>query len=336
MTAARPAGTAEPAPIRLGSADRLQPVLLLGSIVAGLALGRAAPGLATALSGGVSVGVFALIYLVMLDVSPRSVTHIFTQRRLLGAAVAINFVANPLLAWGLGAIFLRGSPDLWVGLILFLVTPCIGWYLVFTDLAGGDTNLGVSLLGVNLVLQVALLPVYLALFTSGATAIPLATLTRSILLFLVLPAAAAAVTQRLSIRAAVDRGEGRQRTAAALKALALATVIVSMFASQTSVIFDNAVVFLRLLAPMVLFFAAVFAMALSVSGRLGLPREQEALLVFTTASRNSEASLAIAATAFASPLVGLTVVLGPVIELPLLIVMVHALRSKQQRVTLRY
>ena len=58
---------------------------------------------------------------------------------------------------------LRDHPDIWVGLILYLVTPCIGWYLVFTDLADGDVELGVSLLFWNIALQIFLMPFYLYL-----------------------------------------------------------------------------------------------------------------------------------------------------------------------------
>ena len=157
-------------PAGLSRSDRNQPVLLLGSIAIGLAIGKLAPSVGAVLESGVAVGVFVLIYLVMLNVDLSGIARARRHRRFLGAAIALNFIVNPLLAWLLGAMFLTDQPELWAGLVLFLVTPCIGWYLVFTELAGRDAHLGVGLLGLNVVLQLLLLPVYLDLFLdTGAT-----------------------------------------------------------------------------------------------------------------------------------------------------------------------
>ncbi len=312
--------------ITLGRMDRFQPLLLIGSIAGGLALAKIAPGFAASLGWLVSAGVFLLIYLVMLSLDLSRVAAAFTQRKFLVIAVVLNFVVNPLLAWTLGAVFLGDQPDLRVGLILFLVTPCIGWYLIFTELAGGDTGMGVSLLGLNLILQVLLLPVYLAVFEGRATGIDLTSIIGSVLIFLVLPAVAAAATQRGLGRSNVDVDDVLSAIGKAqLKTAALVVVIAAMFASQADVIFDNPNVVFTLVTPMVAFFVIAFIVAITTGRLAGLPYDQTALLAFTTTSRNSEASLAIAATAFASPLVALAVVIGPVIELPFLVLMVRVL-----------
>lgn len=316
---------------KLGLGDRLQPVLLIGSIVIGLAIGLAAPEFADSLSAVVSVGVFGLIYLVMLGVDVSQVTRVLTQRRFLALAITINFVVNPLLAWLLTRVFLSGQPELAVGLILFLVTPCIGWYLVFTELADGDVNLGVGLLGINLVLQMLLLPVYLSVFVGESASVEVGATISSIVVFLVAPAIAAATTRSLIKRSGVDITQLQGAVASAqLKAVALAIVIVAMFASNARVLIDNPGVLTSLVPPMVAFFGIAFVVALTVARLARLPGAQAALLVFTSTSRNSEASLAIAATAFASPLVALTVVIGPIIELPLLLLMVRVLRRYVQ------
>ena len=82
---------------------------------------------------------------------------------------------------------------------------------------------------------------------------------------------------------------------------------------------------MRVVVPIVAFFGIMFVVALAVARARRMPFEQTVVLVFTTASRNSEASLAIAVTAFASPLVAAVVALGPAIELPILVLMVRAL-----------
>ena len=311
---------------RLGKLDRFQPVVLIGSIGLGLTLAATAPSVADRLSVLVSIAVFLLIYLVMLGVDIAGVTASFHNRRFIGTAAAINFVINPLLAWGLAALFLGTEPDLRVGLILFLITPCIGWYLLFTELAGGDANLGVSLLAINVVLQILLLPLYLYVFVGDTVGVDLADITGSIALFLVLPLALAISTKRLANRLGTTVGAINERIRLAYtKTAILGILIVAMFASQADALFDNPVVMLRLLAPLAVFFTIAFGVAIAVGRSLGFPYEQTVLLVFTTTSRNSEASLAIAATAFASPVVALAVVIGPAIELPLLVAMAHVL-----------
>lgn len=313
----------------LSRADRFQPLLLIASIGAGLGLAQLIPGVASRLGPLVDAAVFALIYLMMLGLDLGGLARTVTQRRFLAIAVALNFVMHPVLAFGLGQVFLADQPDLRVGLLLFLVTPCIGWYLIFTELAGGDTALGVGLLGINVVLQVLLLPLYLLVFEGQSTLVEVSGVVNSVLLFLVGPAALAVATRRSVDRLSLtieDVQEVVDRTH--VKTASLIVVIVAMFASQAQTIFDNVAVVGQLVAPMVAFFAIAFGVAI-VAARLGrLPYEQKALLVFTTTSRNSEASLAIAATAFASPLVALTVVIGPVIELPLLVLMVRLLRGR--------
>jgi len=325
---------AEPGPTtaRLGLADRLQPLILLASIGGGLALGRLLPGIADTAATAVSVGVFVMITLVMLNVNPRNVGTMLERKRFLTAAIVLNFVVNPAIAWALGSVFLSGHDDLRIGLILFLVTPCIGWYLIFTELAGGDTELGVGLLGINVILQVLLLPVYLALFVGGSATVDVGTIVESVLLYLLLPAVLAGrIRAWWASRSRVAADEQERLHVSEFKTLTLSLVIVSMFASQADVIFDELESVQRLIVPMVLFFGLAFALALLVARRLGLPHAQTALLVFTTTSRNSEASLAIAATAFASPLVALTVALGPVLELPLLIAMTRLLQTRVRR-----
>ncbi len=323
---AAPEARTEP---RLSRADRLQPVLLLGAMSIGLATGRVAPGVAGAASTAVSVGVFGLIALVMLNVDPRDVATTFTRKRFLTAAIGLNFVVNPFIAWALGAVFLGDHPDLRIGLILFLVTPCIGWYLIFTELAGGDTELGVGLLGINVVLQIALLPIYLAVFIGESATIDIATILRSVAVYLVLPALVAGTVRRWWSWSGRNDSEEQERfRVSTLKTFALALVVISMFASQADAMFDELGSVRNLIVPMMLFFGVAFGVALITARLLGLPHEQTALLVFTTTSRNSEASLAIAATAFASPLVALTVAIGPVIELPLLVIMARLVRRR--------
>lgn len=316
----------------LGTLDRIQPVLLVASIGLGLGIASMWSRGAEALGPVVSIGVFVLIYTVMLGVDPRRAAAVLTNRRFVVVAVILNFVVNPGISWGLATVFLASDPNLFAGFILFLVTPCIGWYLIFTELAGGDTDLGVSLLVINISLQVLLLPVYLWLLVGRALTIDGATIAGSVGLYLVAPSALAVGTRWLGHRNRWDiDGVRRHRGFGVTKTAILMVIVVSIFASQADVMLDNRGAVVELIPPTVAFFAIAFVVAVAVGRAVALPHPQTALLVFTTSARNSEASLAIAVTAFASPLVAVPVAIGPAIELPILILMVRVLARLQRR-----
>lgn len=315
----------------LSASDRWQPATLMASVAAGLTLGATAPSVGQRLGPVVTIGVFALITLVMLGLDLDAVRNGLGRRRFLATATALNFVVNPLLAWGLAHLYLSGHPNLRIGLIVFLVTPCIGWYLVFTELARGDVALGASLLGINIVLQILLLPVYLLAFVGQSEGFELSAIAESVVAFLVAPATIAWVVRRAGRRIEVVRRARASCDQSWVKTAALVAVIVAMFASETDTILNNPDVVLRLLPAYISFFAVAFLVAVATGKASGFTDSEVVALVFTATSRNSEASLALAATAFASPLVALTVIAGPIIELPLLILMTRILARPAMR-----
>jgi len=312
--------------------DRVQPFLLLSAIAVGLLLAKVAPVVTAKLSPVVTAGVFLVIYFIMLGVSTQGIMHAFARWKPTALAIGINFLITPLIAWALGYLFLQNDPDIWVGLILYLVTPCIGWYLVFTELAKGDVELGVSLLFWNVLLQIILLPVYMVLLAGTVVHIEIADILHSVVIFLVLPLGLAAATRWLLGRFSVSVEVATKKIRLPyLKAATLMVVIAAMFASQGAVLFDNPSVVLKMILPGVAFFVIAFFMAIVAARTFHLSYPEFALLVFTTTARNSEASLAVAVTAFTSPLVALTVVIGPSIELPVLILILRIVLMGRQK-----
>jgi len=99
-----------------------------------------------------------MLYGLFLAIPLKGLKNAFKNIKFLSTNIIINFLWTPLLAWGLGAIFLSDHPALWLGFILLLVTPCTDWYLIFTSIAKGNMSLSTSVLPVNLILQVILLP----------------------------------------------------------------------------------------------------------------------------------------------------------------------------------
>lgn len=311
------AGEAPPA---LTLLERLQPVFLLSAIVLGLAASQIVPTFAESSSKLITPALVGLLYSIFLTVPVGRIASALRDRRSIGLALAINFVLVPLLAWALGAVFLRNHPALWIGLIMYLVTPCTDWYLIFTNLARGNVPLGVALLPWNLVLQIPLLPLYLLIFAGRLTPIDVPALAGGVLLFFVAPFSLAVLSRRAMKawrRAGLEKSLSSTMPMVQLAFLTLA--IFAIFASQGGVAVRNLDLLALTSLPIISYFFIIFLTAQSLGRVAGLGYGERTLLTFTTSARNSPVSLAIAVSAFPeSPLIAMVVAIGPVIELPIL------------------
>lgn len=325
-------------PASLSVKDKEKPFILIAAIGAGIILNRFVGGVARELYGLVNIGLFVVIYAIMLFVEVKDIGRAFTKIKPTTLALLTNFIFTPLFAWFLGWLFLRGYPDLWAGVVLYKLTPCIGWYLIFIDLADGDVPWGVALLPWNLGLQILLLPVYLWLLIGRVVPIDAVQLLRSVGLFLVLPF----VLGWLS-RLALLRWRGREwtygplkRTMGDVKLWALVLVIIGIFASQESLGLGELSRIVLIIFVISLFFVALFLLGVIVGKGFRLGYEDTTTLVFTTTARNSEAVLPVAAAAFPGhPLVIFAILVGPVVELPVLLFLSRAMLWLRHRLWLR-
>ncbi len=301
--------------------EKLQPAILLSSIAIGLAASQLVPTFAETSSKLITPALLGLLYSIFLMVPVGRIASALRDRRSIGLALAVNFVFIPILAWALGAVFLGDHPALWVGLIMYLVTPCTDWYLIFTNLARGNVPLGVALLPWNLVLQILLLPFYLLIFAGRLVPIDISVLAGSVLLFFVMPFSLAVLSRRAMRtwrRAGLERSLSSTMPMVQLAFLTLA--IFAIFASQGGAAIENLDLLALVLLPILSYFGIIFLTAQSLGRAAGLGYGERTLLTFTTSARNSPVSLAIAVSAFPeSPLIAMVVAIGPVIELPILL-----------------
>lgn len=233
--------------------------------------------------------------------------------------VIVNFIWTPIFAYILGYIFLINELPIWIGFVMLMVTPCTDWYLVFTGVAKGNVPLSTSVLPVNLILQVLLLPVYLMLFFGKSGNVELSSLVESILLVLVVPFVLALIAKK-TIGKNSKAGTNLIQFFEKSQVLFLALAVVAMFASEGKNLIDNPNVIYKLLIPVLIFFAVTFVFSQVISKLLKFSYADKVSLVLTTMARNSPISLAIAVSAFSSePLIALSLVIGPLIELPILV-----------------
>ncbi|MDR2492304.1 MAG: bile acid:sodium symporter [Coriobacteriales bacterium] len=309
--------------------SKLQPVWIVASALVGVLAGQAAL-VANNAAALIEVFLMALLFVAFSCVDIRDIQKSFANLRFSVAALAINFVWVPVFAFLLGKAFLAESLDLQIGLLMLLATPCTDWYLIFTGLSRGNVPLGASVLPMNLVLQILLMPLYLGVFMGGTAAFAPTQMLLSVVMVLVVPFAAANALKLLLRRV------GRNEPAAAffirrgddLQLALLCLAVVAMFASQSTLLVLNLALFGQLFVPLVVFFVGALLLAMAVGTVLHMPPADKAALLFTTSARNSPVSLAIAVVAFPDqPLIALALVIGPLIELPILAIDSSILRA---------
>lgn len=133
--------------------EKSQTFLILAAVGIGLFLGQFAM-IEEHVEAFVMPFLVLMLYGLFLTIPLNGLKEALQKKTFVSTSVLINFLWTPLLAWGLGAIFLADHPALWLGFILLLVTPCTDWYLIFTSVAKGNVALSTSILPINLLLQV--------------------------------------------------------------------------------------------------------------------------------------------------------------------------------------
>jgi ACR3 family arsenite efflux pump ArsB len=314
----------------VSTSEKFQSVFVALAALAGLGLGLLLP--VGAVAGHLVLpALMLMLTAVFAQVDAGQVRRARSARTVVAASLVLNFVFTPLLAWALGAGLLGGSPDLRIGLLLLLVTPCTDWYLVFTGLARGHMGAAAAVLPVNLVLQLLLLPVYVLLLGGEAAMVDTATLVEAVLLVLVVPLVLA-----VSFRRAARRWRGAAwrdrvlvpRASAAVLPL-LYTAVLAMFAWQSRTVVGHAGDLVALLPPLAVFFVTAPLAAVLAARLLRLPADQRVTLTMTTVARNSPIALAIAVAAFPDrPLVAVALVAGPLVELPVLALLSQLVRDR--------
>jgi ACR3 family arsenite transporter len=330
---------------RLSTLDRFLPVWILAAMAAGLALGRAVPGLDDALSrvevGSVSlpiaVGLLVMMYPVLAKVRYDELGHVTADRRLLVTSILLNWVLGPALMFALAWLLLPDLPEYRTGLIIVGLARCIAMVLIWNDLACGDREAAAILVAINAVFQIVafaalgwfylqVLPGWLGLEAATELDVSMWQIAGSVLVFLGIPLAAGYLTRRLGERAR-GRAWYESRLLPRIGPLALYGLlftIVVLFALQGATILAQPWDVARIAVPLLAYFALMWggSFALGLALRMGYPRTTT--LAFTAAGNNFELAIAVAIAVFGvSSGQALAGVVGPLIEVPALVGLVY-------------
>lgn len=320
---------------RLSTKDKEKPFILIGAVIAGIIIQRLIGKELPSLIYLTEIGVFFVIFAVMLPVEIKDVGRAFKKIKPTAITLFVNFIFIPAFSWMMGWLILKNYPDFWVGAILYTLTPCIGWYLIFTDIAKGDVPWGIALLPWNIILQVLLMPLYLYGLVGRVIPVDLSALIRSVALFLIAPFVLGYIGQKILIRKkGRDYFFGPFKSAMGeVKLWALVIVILSMFISQRSLDISDINKIGLLILFLIAFFFVLFILAVTIGKSFNLGYEDTVTMAFTTTARNSEAVIGIAVAAFPGhPLVYLAIILGPVVELPMLLLLARIMLGLKNRI----
>ncbi|MHA7175831.1 ACR3 family arsenite efflux transporter [Arthrobacter sp. Sr24] len=329
---------------KLSTLDRFLPVWIIAAMAVGLLLGRFIPGLNAALDsvkvGSVSlpiaIGLLVMMYPVLAKVRYNETGRVLADRKLMITSLVINWVAAPAFMFALAWIFVPDLPEYRTGLIIVGLARCIAMVMIWNDLACGDREAATVLVLVNSVFQVfafgvlgwfylQVLPGWLGLPTTSAD-FSFWAITASVLIFLGIPLLAGFLTRTIGEKAkGRDWYEGKFLPKLGPWALhGLLFTIVLLFALQGDQITSNPLDVARIALPLLVYFIVVFGVSMVIGRLLNLGYAKTTTLAFTASGNNFELAIAVAIGTFGvTSGQALAGVVGPLIEVPVLVALVY-------------